>query len=61
MKKKNTMTGTEEDVLAGEREALSLFLDSVANEFNAEFSMFFMVVDGSARVVQLHIRENGKI
>ena len=61
MKKKDTMTGTEDDLLVAEREALSLFLASVENEFNNEFSSYSVSVDYSGRLPQLHIRENGKI
>ena len=55
------MNITEDDPLQAEREAMKLFLASVETEFNAEFSMFSMVVDCSGRLPQLHIRENGKI
>ena len=55
------MTETGDDLLAAEREALSLFLASVENEFNNEFSSYSVSVDYSGRLPQLHIRENGKI
>ena len=60
MKKKDTKT-EEDDTLAAEREAVYLFLTSVETEFNVTFSSFSASVDGSGRLPQLHIRENGKI
>lgn len=51
----------KDDVAQAEREALKLFLVSVQREFNKEFSSFSASVDFSARVPQLHIREDGKI
>ncbi|MGB7531826.1 MAG: hypothetical protein WA977_02455 [Halobacteriota archaeon] len=51
----------KKDVVHIEREALKLFLASVENEFNNEFSFFSASVDYSARLPQLIIRENGKI
>lgn len=61
MKKRNTTTRIEEDVLAAEREAVKLFLSSVEQEFNSEFGAFTATVDYSARLPQLVVREIGKI
>ena len=56
------MVITEDDLLQAEREAVKLFLLSAEAEFNMAFSPHFSAsVDFSARLPQIHVRENGKI
>lgn len=52
---------TEDDLLQAEREAVKLFLFSVVSEFNSEFTEFSAILDSSAGLPQIHVRENGKI
>ena len=54
-------TVIKKDLSLTEQEALKLFLLSVKDEVDDKFSSFSASVDRSARVPQLHIRENGKI
>ena len=56
------MDTTEDNLLQAEKEAVKLFLISVEQEFNMAFSPSFSAsTDFSARLPQIHIRENGKI
>ena len=55
------MVITEDNLLQAEREAVKLFLSSIEQEFNSEFVAFSAIVDYSARLPQLVVREIGKI
>ncbi len=54
-------TTIKKDIFFAEREALKSFLESAKDELNDKFASFSASVDYSARLPQLHIRENGKI
>lgn len=54
-------TAIKKDLPHIEREALKSFLESAKDALNDKFASFSASVDYSARLPQLHIRENGKI